>query len=200
MFKTLALLSLVAAAYAAPVEDLVDSLPDMNGGLPFPFKTYSGYLNVAGTTRNLHYFYVESQNNPKNDPLVIWFNGGPGCSSMLGLLTEHGPYVMENEGTTFNENKYSWNKEVNMLYIESPAGVGYSYYTEDYDFNYTDYGVAIDNMKALIYFLVFKFPELQTNPLYLSGESYAGIYVPTLAYAINDYNTAAKQAAEESNA
>lgn len=188
MFKTLALLSLVAAAYAAPVEDLVDSLPDMNGGNPFPFKTYSGYLSVAGTTRNLHYFYVESQKNPSNDPLVVWFNGGPGCSSMLGLLTEHGPYVMENEGTAFHANDYSWNKEVNMLYIESPAGVGFSYYTEEDDYNYTDAGVAQENMKALIYFLVFKFPELQTNDLYLSGESYAGIYVPTLAYAINDYN------------
>ena len=91
---------------------------------------------------------------------MVWFNGGPGCSSMLGLLTEHGPYIMDNEGTTFHENEYSWNKEANMLYIESPAGVGYSYYIEDWDYNYTDYGVAQDNMKALIYFLVFKFPEL----------------------------------------
>jgi serine carboxypeptidase-like clade 1 len=104
---------------------------------------------------------------------------------------------MENEGTTFHANEYSWNKEVNMLYIESPAGVGYSYYIEEGDHNYTDYGVAQDNLKALLYFFVFKFPEYQTNDLYLSGESYAGIYVPTLAYAINDYNEAAKKA--ESN-
>ena len=57
----------------------------------------------------------------------MWFNGGPGCSSMLGFSQEHGPYVMEDGGTTFHYNEYSWNKEVNMLYIESPAGVGFSY-------------------------------------------------------------------------
>lgn len=200
MFKTIALLSLAAFAYAAPVEDLVESLPGMNDDKPFPFKMYSGYLAVAGTTRNLHYMYVESQNDPANAPLMVWFNGGPGCSSMLGFLQEHGPYVIENEATTFHTNEYSWNREVNMLYIESPAGVGFSYYTEDYDTNYTDYGVAQDNMKALLYFLIFKFPELQTNELYLSGESYAGIYVPTLAYAINDYNEAAIKKSQETNA
>lgn len=200
MIKTLALLSLATLACTAPVEDLVDSLPDMNDGKSFPFKTYSGYLNVAGTTRNLHYFFVESQADSSTSPLVVWFNGGPGCSSMLGLLTEHGPYVMENEGTTFHSNEYSWNKFANMLYIESPAGVGYSYYIEEDDYNYTDYGVAQDNMKALIYFLEMKFPEYKNNDLYLSGESYAGIYVPTLAYAINDYNNAAKKYAEETNA
>ena len=60
MIKTLAVLSLLSLAYAAPIEDLVDSLPDINGGKPFPFKMYSGYLTVAGTTRNLHYLFAES--------------------------------------------------------------------------------------------------------------------------------------------
>lgn len=46
---------------------------------------------------------------------------------MLGFLQEHGPYVMEDETTTFHKNDYSWNREANMLYIESPAGVGFSF-------------------------------------------------------------------------
>ena len=70
---------------------------------------------------------MESMRDPIKDPLVIWFNGGPGCSSMLGFMQEHGPYVMEDGGDSFHFNDYTWNKEVNMLYIESPAGVGYSY-------------------------------------------------------------------------
>jgi cathepsin A (carboxypeptidase C) len=191
MIKTLALVSLIAASYAADTAALVPNLPDINDGKDFPFKTYSGYLNVAGTTRRLHYMFVESQTKPASDPVMIWFNGGPGCSSMLGMLTEHGPYVMDNEGTTFHENDYSWNREVNMLYIESPTGVGFSYSGTYDDYNYTDYGVAQENLGAVLdFFSDSKFPELRPNDLYLSGESYAGIYVPTLAYAINDFNAA----------
>jgi carboxypeptidase C (cathepsin A) len=69
-----------------------------------------------------------------------------------------------------------------MLYIESPVEVGYSYYILDYDYEYNDEAVAKDNLNALLYFFAFKFPELQSNDLWLSGESYAGIYVPYLAW------------------
>ena len=62
-----------------------------------------------------------------HDPLFIWFNGGPGCSSMMGFLQEHGPYVLEDGATNFSKNEHSWNKEVSMVYIESPAGVGFSF-------------------------------------------------------------------------
>ena len=93
----------------------------------FDFSLYSGYLAIDGTPKQLHYVFAESQGNPTTDPLVIWFNGGPGCSSMLGFTQEHGPFVMEDGGSTFNKNDYSWNREANMLYIESPAGVGFSY-------------------------------------------------------------------------
>ena len=86
MLKATVLLALVSSSLGAPVKEKVDSLPGMNNDQPFPFGTYSGYLNVPGTTRNLHYFYVESQRDPVNDRVLVWFNGGPGCSSMLGLI------------------------------------------------------------------------------------------------------------------
>jgi serine carboxypeptidase-like clade 2 len=58
--------------------------------------------------------------------VILWFNGGPGCSSLLGFFQEHGPYVMDNGQYDFIANPYSWNKEATVLYIESPAGVGFS--------------------------------------------------------------------------
>ena len=80
------------------------------------------------------------------------------------------------------------NSKSNVLYIESPVQVGYSYFISEGDYNYTDMGVARDNMLALIQFFFTKFPERQNNDLWLSGESYAGIYVPYLAWYIDQYN------------
>lgn len=61
---------------------------------PFDTDTYSGYLDVT-ETKKLHYMFVESQGNPSEDPVLIWFNGGPGCSSMLGFINENGPRVID---------------------------------------------------------------------------------------------------------
>jgi carboxypeptidase C (cathepsin A) len=175
---------------AEPADDRVRTLPGMNNNADFPFKMFSGYLPVLGTTKSLHYLYLESQQDPIRDPVLVWFNGGPGCSSMLGFMQEHGPYVIENGETTFHWNDYSWNRETNMLYIEAPAAVGYSYCldkTECTHFN--DSNSARDNLASLLYFFDQKFPERKSNELYLSGESYAGIYVPFLAFELDKYIT-----------
>jgi cathepsin A (carboxypeptidase C) len=72
-------------------------MPEMGTFDSFGF--FSGYLDVDDT-KSLHYLFVESQNAPDTDPLVIWFNGGPGCSSMLGFSQEHGPFVLDS-GTNY---------------------------------------------------------------------------------------------------
>ena len=107
---------------------------------------------------------------------------------MLGFTQEHGPYIIDDGATKFRINDFSWNKEVNMLYIEAPAGVGFSYCLEKDECVFDDDNQAVDNLYALLYFFNYKFPERKTNNLWLTGESYGGIYVPTLAYQIHQFN------------
>ena len=119
--------------------------------------------------------------------MIVWFNGGPGCSSLWALTQEHGPYIIKDGQTKFVRNEYSWNREANVIYIEAPAGVGYSYCIPDDITNcyFDDNNEADDNLNALLYFFNNKFPERKKNDLYLAGENYAGIYVPLLAWRID---------------
>src|SRR5690348_1252000 len=104
--------------------DQVLYMPGIN---PQPnFNHYSGYLQ-GRPGNHLHYWFIESQNNPSTDPVVLWLNGGPGCSSLAGLFQEHGPFRVNPDGKTLTYNNYSWNQIANVLYLESPAGVGFSY-------------------------------------------------------------------------
>lgn len=120
------LLSFATQLLAGPnaASHLVPSMPGWD--VFTQFEMYSGYLEIEGTTKELHYVLVTSENDPANDPVIVWYNGGPGCSSMEGFATEHGPYILENGATGFHYNPYSWNTFANVLYIEMPAGVGYS--------------------------------------------------------------------------
>ena len=185
--KLVVIALMVVIAMAAPQEDLVKEIPGM--GKFDKYKFYSGYID-ATPEHHLHYMFIESQDTPAEDPVVIWYNGGPGCSSVLGMAQEHGPFVMDDGADEFRENEWSWNKHANMLYIEAPAGVGFSY--TDYEKpKYNDDSSAVDNYFALLDWYE-KFPEYKDNELFISGESYAGIYVPYLAHEIvtreNDLN------------
>uniref|UniRef100_A0A3P8T3L2 Carboxypeptidase n=1 Tax=Amphiprion percula TaxID=161767 RepID=A0A3P8T3L2_AMPPE len=173
----LAGLQLCCRAQYAP--DEVTHLP----GMMFKpnYRQWSGYLQ-AGQGKFLHYWFVTSQRDPVKDPLVLWLNGGPGCSSLDGFLSENGPFHVNDDGATLYENAFSWNKIANVLYLESPAGVGYSY-SDDQKYATNDDQVADDNYKALQSFFA-KFPNFTQNEFFIFGESYGGIYAPTLSLRV----------------
>lgn len=172
----------ITLAVRSDVSDEITSLPGWSGDLPS--RQFSGYLQA--NTSNLHYWFVESETDPATAPVVLWLNGGPGCSSLDGFFYEHGPFVIEsddNYATTYlSLREYRWSSLANVLYIESPVGVGFSY-NDDGDYACSDDRTATENLLAIQDFYS-KFPEYTNNKLFLTGESYAGVYVPTLAEAI----------------
>nr|CAD2141335.1 unnamed protein product [Meloidogyne enterolobii] len=160
----------------------INNLPGLEAEINF--NHYSGYLQVSNY-HFLHYWFVESQNDPENDPIIFWFNGGPGCSSMDGLLKEMGPYLVNPDGRSLRLNKYSWNKNASVVYIESPVGVGYSYSEAWSLIEIDDEQTAKENYEALKQFFEI-YPSFRNNYLFISGESYAGVYVPSLCALIVD--------------
>jgi serine carboxypeptidase-like clade 1 len=183
----LLILSLLLAFAAADIQShLVTDLP----GLPYQpiFKMYSGFFNVTNSNgKQIHYVFIESQSNPIQDPVVLWLNGGPGCSSMEGLFYENGPFVFAEGSSVLQANNYSWNLNASMLYFEAPAGVGFSTLGDAANINTNDNQTASDNLNVLVQF--FKaYPEYSSQEFFITGESYAGVYIPTLAYNIIKYN------------
>lgn len=173
----------ISMVFAARPQDLVMSLPDADR---LDTDWYSGFID-ASPTKHLHYVFVTSKGDIANDPVVIWFNGGPGCSSLLALFMEHGPWVIDDGQYYIKKNPYPWNQQANILYIESPAGVGFSIADTDGDFIHNDMSQSKDALAALKNWYKL-FPEFLTNDLYVSGESYGGIYVPYLSWQIHQNN------------
>jgi len=186
---SLALLAKLSAAYTP--EALADQIINLPGAenLKIPFNQFSGYLSVPGVaTKNLHYWMVESLSNPATDPVAFWTNGGPGCSGLIGFLTEQGPFKPNSDGS-LSLNEWTWNQKANMVFVEVPCGVGFSYSDSADDVKTDDKQSAKDNY-AMIQAFFKRFPEYASNDLYISSESYGGHYMPTLAREIVDRNTA----------
>lgn len=191
VFVLLAVCAAVVAEYTPEaLADQITSLPGAEN-IDINFNQFSGYLKVGGT-KNMHYWLVESMNDPASDPVAFWTNGGPGCSGLLGFFTEQGPF-RPNKDLTLSINPYSWNTISNMVFIEAPCGVGFSYSDqgtdpkEADDLHNDDLGTAKDNYEMIQAFLD-RFPQFRTNDLYITSESYGGHYMPTLAKEIVDQN------------
>jgi carboxypeptidase C (cathepsin A) len=154
---------------------LVDEVTNLPGAenLNFSFRQFSGYLTV-GRTKHLHYWFVESSRSPENDPITMWTNGGPGCSGMMGFLTEQGPFRVQGD-LSLQLNPHAWNNISNMFFVEQPCGVGFSYSSDpsplSLDYHSGDKPAAVDNY-YLIQAFFERFPQFRKNDFYLASESY----------------------------
>jgi cathepsin A (carboxypeptidase C) len=184
--------------------DEVTSLPGWNKKLSS--RHFSGFLDGGSVdgddekSMKLHYWFVESEVNPESKPLVFWFNGGPGASSLYGMLVELGPYLLSDislSGPEYEQTKipqliynpHGWQKIANIVAISMPPPIGYSYCNDNVEATGDDCTPAVgywnDTSTALVTYnsvLSFfkKFPHFQKHEIFLSGESYAGVYIPMI--------------------
>ena len=136
----------------------------------------------------MFYMYFESRSpeTASTDPLVLWMTGGPGCSSELAVFYENGPFRIEDD-LSLSENPFGWDVGHNVLFIDQPVGTGFSYTSDPSDDVTSEKQVADDVLDFLLEFLDQK-PELLQNDLFVTGESYAGHYVPAVASRIVEHN------------
>jgi cathepsin A (carboxypeptidase C) len=130
----------------------------------------------------------EARENPKDAPLILWLTGGPGCSSMVALLSENGPCTVAEGGMHTIPNKYSWNQKANIMFLDQPVGTGFSYGNKDeYDTNEAE---VSDDLYHFMQEFFKAHTEYHKNEFYVFGESYAGHYVPAVSHRIYEGNKA----------
>ncbi|PIA19774.1 alpha/beta-hydrolase [Coemansia reversa NRRL 1564] len=147
-------------------------------------KQMSGYLDTADD-KHFFYWFFEAQNKPKDKsaPLIVWLNGGPGCSSMNGALNILGPCLYSSEANGTVINPHSWNENANLMFLDQPTNVGFSYGTP-----VSNSTAAADDFVALMQLFYKSYPEYYNGELHVFGESYTGHYIPAIGSAILDHN------------
>ncbi|KAI5808499.1 Alpha/Beta hydrolase protein [Peziza echinospora] len=150
-------------------------------GIDDDVKQLSGYLDVDDD-KHFFFWFFESRNDPANDPVTLWLNGGPGCSSMTGLFMELGPSsVDKNANPVFNP--HSWNSNSSVIFLDQPVNVGYSYS----DSSTKSTAAAAEDVYAFLTLFFEKFPQYGKQDFHIAGESYAGHYIPTFAAKILEH-------------
>ena len=152
--------------------------------------------------------FFESRDSPETSDFLYWTNGallqtlavittlnvrllpgGPGASSFVGLLFELGPCRIANEGKNVTQNPYSWNENFNILFVDQPVGVGFSYQDAD-EPNVDRSWQAGEDMYAFFQLFFSRFPEYADANFHMAGESYGGTYVPNSAAVVYKHNEA----------
>jgi carboxypeptidase C (cathepsin A) len=188
----------ISNAFEYTIDAIADQVINLPGLYYEPqFNQFSGYLTLPDTEKHIHYWLVESEKDPANDPVVFWTNGGPGCSGLIGFMMEQGPFRPDEKGI-LQPNKYAWNKIANMVFVEQPVGVGFSYSDNEDDYRIGDEQAAKDNLATILQFME-KFPHFNKSSLFITSESYGGHYMPTLANEIIKYNDAKEHSCERLN-
>ncbi|XP_035689782.1 probable serine carboxypeptidase CPVL [Branchiostoma floridae] len=154
-------------------------------------NSFSGYLTVNKTySSNLFFWFFPALSDPENAPVLLWLQGGPGGTDMYGLFTETGPFYIT-EDAQLMSRKVTWASSYSMLYIDNPVGTGFSFTKSDAGFSTNQEEVADNLYNALLQFYQI-YPDFQKRDFYVTGESYAGKYVPALSYKIHMENPTAK--------
>lgn len=148
-------------------------------------KQYSGYLDIADD-KHLFFWFFESRTTPRDAPLVLWLNGGPGCSSSTGLLFELGPCKIADDGKNTTYNPYSWTAHANIIFLDQPVNVGYSYADDGTTVDTSP--VAGQDVYAFLELFLNRFPEYSKQPFHIAAESYGGTYAPNIAHVIHQEN------------
>ncbi|KAJ6818739.1 serine carboxypeptidase-like 27 [Iris pallida] len=164
-----------------------DRISRLPGQPTVEFSQYSGYVTVNSPSgRALFYWLVEAPPaKAQSAPLLLWLNGGPGCSSIAyGASEELGPFRINPDGRTLYLNRHAWNNVANVLFLDSPAGVGFSYTNTSQELYHTgDAITAVDSYNFLVNWFE-RFPQYKYRDFYIAGESYAGHYVPQLSQLV----------------
>lgn len=165
------------------------SLPGLSGGDSIEdLGLHAGYYPLPHShDAKMFYFFFESRNS-KDDPVVIWLTGGPGCSSELAVFYENGPFTIA-DNMTLVWNDFGWDKASNLIYVDQPTGTGFSYSSDRRDIRHDEKGVSEDLYDFLQAFFATH-PKYASNDFYITGESYAGHYIPAFASRVHAGNKA----------
>ncbi|THH16251.1 hypothetical protein EW146_g4361 [Bondarzewia mesenterica] len=148
--------------------------------------SWAGLMPISGQaneTRKLFFWFWPTTNASNANDLLFWTNGGPGCSSLEGFLQENGPISWSWGQAQPTLNPWSWTNLSNVVWVEQPVGTGFSQGTPDIS---NDDELAAEVMGFLQQFLEV-FHELKGSTFFVSGESYAGFYVPYIANWIYEH-------------
>ncbi|KAJ3703463.1 hypothetical protein LUZ61_007168 [Rhynchospora tenuis] len=162
-------------------------LPGFDGPLPFALET--GYLEVDEAKGvELFYYFIESEKNPKEDPLLLWLSGGPGCTSFTGLVFEIGPLSLDIQGyrdglPSLLYRPDSWTQVSNVIFVDSPVGAGFSYSHTPEGLQTSD-TETVHRLLSFLYRWLEQHPKFKSNPLYIGGDSYSGKIIPALTLEI----------------
>ncbi|PRQ22320.1 putative peptidase S10, serine carboxypeptidase, alpha/Beta hydrolase [Rosa chinensis] len=184
------LLVLVFSAKVVLCGTRVKSIPGFAGDLPF--KLYTGYVSVGKA--EMFYYFIESEGNPKEDPLLLWYSGGPGCSVLSGIVYENGPIVFnytayEGGLPSTYYYPYSWTKTASVLFVDAPVGTGFSYATSADEFPSSDLKTAAQVYGFLREWLE-EHPQFLKVQLFIGADSYSGLTGTIVVKYIIDDNDA----------
>eukprot|EP00475_Leptophrys_vorax_P009208 TRINITY_DN1607_c0_g5_i1.p1 TRINITY_DN1607_c0_g5~~TRINITY_DN1607_c0_g5_i1.p1 ORF type:complete len:572 (+),score=119.60 TRINITY_DN1607_c0_g5_i1:582-2297(+) len=147
------------------------------------YHFFAGFVDINVTSGlKYYYWFFESQNDPVNDPVSIWMNGGPGCSSMEQAMNDHGPLRVDRNAVLY-QNPWAWNRLVNIIYVDQPTGVGFSYSNSSEDYIVGDKQSA-ENLYTFLQGFFKRFPNFQPNDFHIISQSYGGHYAPFSTYEI----------------